>query len=103
ERRKGRGALFAAAVAIGLAVLLVVQLDHHRIETGLRAKQKVASTNVQTRLEAWSAAARLATDHPITGVGPGNFPVHYLAETGRPPGSMVLAVVHDTYLDVASE
>ena len=103
ERRKGRGALLAAGAVIGLAVLLVVQLDHHRIETGLRAKQKVASTNVQTRLEAWNAAARLAADHPLTGVGPGNFPGHYLEETGRPPGTKVLAVVHDTYLDVASE
>lgn len=103
ERRKGRGALLAAAVVIGLAVLLVVQLEHHRIETGLRAKEKVASTNVHTRLEAWGAAARLAADHPVVGVGPGNFRFHYLEATGRPPGTKGLAVVHDTYLDVASE
>lgn len=103
ERRKGRGALLASIAAIGLAVLLVVQLEHHRIETGLRAKEKVASSNVQTRLEAWSAAARLAADHPLTGVGPGNFQFRYLEATGRPPGTKGLAVVHDTYLDVASE
>jgi O-antigen ligase len=103
ERRRGRAALVGSAAAIGLAVLIVVQLEHHRIETGLRAKEKVASSNVQTRLEAWSAAARLAADHPLTGVGPGNFQFRYLEATGRPPGTKGLAVVHDTYLDVASE
>jgi O-antigen ligase len=102
ERRNGR-ALIAVAAAIGLALFVVVRLDHQSIETGLRAKEKVATTNVQTRLEAWGAAARLAAAQPILGVGPGGFYNRYLETTHRPPGTKVLAVVHDAYLDVAAE
>ena len=101
ERRNGR-ALVAGLMAIGLALFLVVRLESHSIETGLHAKAKVASANVQTRLEAWDAAANLAADHPLLGVGPGNFQFHYIAATGRPAGTPVL-VAHDAYLDVASE
>lgn len=102
ERRHTKLLLGGLAVA-GAALLLVVHLDHGRIESGLRAKRAVASENVQSRLEAWNAAARLAVAHPVFGVGPGNFQVHYLDETGRPQGTKVLRVVHNTYLDVASE
>jgi len=102
ERRNSR-ALIAGAIAIALALFLVVHLGHQQIATGLRAKEKVASTNIQTRLEAWDAAARLAVDRPLLGVGPGNFQLHYLEETGRPPGTKGLAVAHDAYLDLAAE
>jgi putative inorganic carbon (HCO3(-)) transporter len=101
ERRNGR-ALVVGAIAIGLALFLVVRLESHPIATGLHAKAKVASSNVQTRLEAWDAAANLAASHPVLGVGPGNFQFHFLAETGRPPGTQAF-VVHDAYLDVAAE
>jgi O-antigen ligase len=57
---------------------------------------------VETRLDAWSAAARLSTENPL-GVGPGNFRFHYLEETGRPPGTNNIGVVHNAYLDVAAE
>ena len=57
---------------------------------------------MNTRLDAWSAAARLASEHPL-GVGPGNFKLYYLKETGRPPGTDTLVVVHNAYLDLAAE
>jgi O-antigen ligase len=102
ERRNGK-ALLAGAIAIGLGLLLIVQLERSQIETGLQAKEKVAAANVQTRLEAWGAAARLAADHPLLGIGPGNFRVVYLEATGHPPGTKSPEVVHDAYLDVAAE
>jgi len=102
ERRHAR-ALIAGAVAVGLALLLVIHLGRPQIETGLRAKEKVASANVSSRLEAWDAAARLAAGHPVLGIGPGNFQFQYLQATGHPPGTKVLRVVHNAYLDVASE
>lgn len=102
ERRYGR-VLLGGAITIGIALFLVVHLSQHRIETGIRAKEKVASSNIQTRLEAWDAAARLAVAHPLLGVGPGNFQLYYLETTGRPPGTTELKVVHDAYLDIASE
>jgi O-antigen ligase len=102
ERRNGR-ALLAGALAIGLALFIVVRLNQQTIETGLQSKEKVATTNVQTRLEAWNAAARLAVTHPVLGVGPGNFEDRYLRATGHPPGTKTLRVVHNAYLDVAAE
>ncbi|HEU5213585.1 MAG TPA: O-antigen ligase family protein [Gaiellaceae bacterium] len=100
-----RGRLVVVAGVIVVAVVstfLLIQLNPKQLQTGLNAKEKVASQNVNTRLDAWSAAARLASDHPL-GVGPGNFKLYYLKETGRPPGTETLAVVHDAYLDVAAE
>lgn len=74
-----------------------------RVQIGLEVKGNIAQQNVETRLDAWRAAARLTADHPIDGVGPGNFGLHYLEATGRPPGTQALRVVHDAYLDVAVE
>jgi len=102
EQRNVR-ALLATLAAITVAFVLVLELGGHSIQNGLHAKEKVANTNVQTRLEAWDAAARLAVAHPFLGVGPSNFRLYYLAATGHPPGTTELKVVHDAYLDVASE
>ncbi len=102
ERRFLRPLLVGAVVA-GLILVLVVHVKHNRIETGLRAKQKVASANVTSRLEAWKAASKLAVDHPTLGVGPGNFQYYFLKATDSPPGTTRLRVVHNAYLDVAAE
>lgn len=92
------GLLIAAA---GAATL--IQSSPDRFQVGLEAKQKVAETNVETRLEAWGAATRLAGEHPLLGVGPGNFEMRYsqLAETVDPTD--VSSVVHNAYLDIAAE
>jgi O-antigen ligase len=102
ERRLVKPLLAGALVA---AVILggVYHVKQNRIETGLRAKQKVASANVSSRLEAFSAAARLSVEHPLLGVGPGNFQYHFLEATDSPPGAQRLVVVHDAYLDIAAE
>jgi putative inorganic carbon (HCO3(-)) transporter len=102
ERRNAR-ALIVGAVVIGVALFAVIRLESHSIETGLQAKGKVASTNVEMRLQAWTGASRLAISHPVVGVGPGNFQFHYHSSTGTPPGTRVLNVVHNAYLDVAAE
>jgi O-antigen ligase len=101
--RRGQLLLLAGVVAVAVAsTFLLVRANPQQVETGFRAKQKVANANVDTRLDAWRAAARLATEHPV-GIGPGNFRFHYLQETGRPPGTSNIGVVHDAYLDVAAE
>jgi putative inorganic carbon (hco3(-)) transporter len=95
--------LIAGALVAGVVLAVVVHVKHSRIETGLRAKEKVASANVSSRLEAWGAASRLAVDHPVLGVGPGNFQFHFLRATDSPEGTVRLRVVHDAYLDIAAE
>jgi O-antigen ligase len=95
--------LVAGALAAAVILGVVVHVKHNRIEAGLRAKEKVASANVSSRLEAWGAASRLAVDHPVLGVGPGNFQYYFLKATDSPEGTVRLRVVHNAYLDIAAE
>ena len=95
--------LLAGALVAALVLGTVYHVKQNRIETGLRAKEKVAGANVSSRLEAFSAAARLSIEHPLLGVGPGNFQFHFLEATDSPPGAQRLVVVHDAYLDIAAE
>jgi putative inorganic carbon (hco3(-)) transporter len=95
--------LLAGALLAAVILGVVVHVKHNRIETGLRAKEKVAGANVSSRLEAFGAAARLSVEHPLVGVGPGNFQYHFLEATDSPPGAQRLVVVHDAYLDIAAE
>ncbi len=74
-----------------------------RIEDAIFAKEKVAAANIDARLTAWNAAADLAVSHPILGIGPGNFYYHYSEATGSPAGVVPVNVVHNAYLDIASE
>jgi O-antigen ligase len=96
--------VIAAAAVLAVTVIgLVVYFAGDRVDTGLRAKEKVAAANVSSRLEAWRLAARFAVDHPLLGIGPGEFGNRYVAATDRIPGSQSLKVVHDAYLDIAAE
>ena len=102
ERRHIR-LLAGAAVAALVASIIVLNTDPDLLETSLRGKGKVATYNVESRLDAWTTAADLTLRNPLLGVGPGNFQLYYLSETGRPPGSKGVGVVHNAYLDVAAE
>ena len=102
ERRRVQIVLVGGLVSL-LATMAFLQTNAERVEEGIQAKTKVASYNVDTRLEAWDAAVKLATDRPLLGVGPGNFRAHYGEVAGIPPGAEALGVVHNAYLDVAAE
>jgi putative inorganic carbon (HCO3(-)) transporter len=104
--RKRIPLLVIAGVATVLAGFLFVQSSPSnvfRVQEGLRAKEKVADYNVDTRLGAWDAAITLAIEHPLVGIGPGNFAFHYGRITDTPPGAEPLGVVHNAYLDIAAE
>jgi O-antigen ligase len=95
-------------LAAGAAVILVVtaalvRTNPAQVEEGLQYKQEIAAYNVDTRIEAWKAAIDLAEEHPLLGIGPGNFKFAYAEATDRPPGTENVGVVHNTYLDVAAE
>jgi putative inorganic carbon (HCO3(-)) transporter len=102
ERRHIPVMLFGALVALVFALAFVHERPH-QFQTGLALKEHVASTNVATRLDAWHGAINLITEHPLLGVGPGNFRFHFYEATGRPLGTPQLTVVHDTYLDIGAE
>jgi O-antigen ligase len=92
------GALVAVVATLGF-----IQLNPGNVHVGYQQKQRIAQYNVESRVEAWNAAVDLTEKHPFLGVGPGNFREYYFEETGRPPGTHNLLVVHNAYLDVAAE
>ena len=102
ERRHMR-ALVAGIIAGGLALAVVLYFNLGRVETALTAKGEIAHANVVSRLDAWRAASNFAVDHPLLGVGPGNFKSRYGETADVPPGSELVTVVHNAYLDVAAE
>ena len=101
-RRSLRIALVGGIVAI-VGFAGVVHFERDRIASGLERKAKVAQQNVDTRLAAWSAAARFAAESPLVGVGPGNFRNRYHEYADVPPGVATISVVHNSFLDVAAE
>ena len=87
DRRRIQVSLIAGALAT-IGTLLVIQSNPQRFHQSVVLKQQVAQQNVTTRFQAWGAAARLATDHPFLGVGPGNFQFYYNKLTGEPVGGV---------------
>ena len=102
DRRRVQVTITAGAIA-AVAVLLVIHSNPQRFHEAVLLKSRVASENVSTRYGAWGAAARLASDHPLLGVGPGNFQFHYNKLTGQPLGALTLTVAHNALLDIAAE
>ena len=70
--------------------------------TAVNAKERVAAGNVETRVELWHAAVIMTAEHPLLGVGPGNFSSEVASVTGQPLGEASF-VAHDAYLEVAAE
>jgi O-antigen ligase len=102
DRRRLQLTLTAGLVAT-VGTLLVIHSNPQRFQQALLLKQQVAQQNVTTRFQAWGAAARLASDHPFLGVGPGNFRFYYNELTGQPVGTFTLTVAHNALLDIGAE
>ena len=102
DRRRVQLALTAGAIAT-IGTVLVIRSNPQQFHQAVFLKRQVAQQNVTTRFQAWGAAARLATDHPFLGVGPGNFQFYYNKLTGQPVGALTLSVAHDALLDVGAE
>jgi putative inorganic carbon (hco3(-)) transporter len=102
DRRRVRVTLTAGALAT-VGTLFVIHSNPQRFHQALQLKSQVAQQNVSTRFGAWGAAARLASDHPVLGVGPGNFQFYYNRLTGQPIGTFTLTVAHNALLDVGAE
>jgi putative inorganic carbon (hco3(-)) transporter len=102
DRRRWQVTLTAGALA-AIGTLFVIHSNPQRFHQALQLKSQVAQENVSTRFGAWGAASRLAADHPLLGVGPGNFQFYYNKLTGRPVGTFTLTVAHNALLDVGAE
>lgn len=96
-----------AAIALaagGAAILATLWFTHGSlIGQSIAEKDHVASSNVDSRITAWTMAADMAADNPMLGKGPGGFAA--TAERFIPDGVAVVdeTVVHNMYLDIAAE
>ncbi|MFN2616413.1 MAG: O-antigen ligase family protein [Thermoleophilaceae bacterium] len=70
------------------------------IHERLHEKSYVAGKNVDARQAFWYAAERISLDHPLTGVGPGQFGPAAGGYVLNSPISIKNPVVHDSYLEV---
>jgi O-antigen ligase len=93
-----QGFLLLAGVAV-IALVLWGPLIHER----LSMKERVANANVASRQALWSAAARMAADHPLVGVGPHQFgprSADYLVDD---PLGIKNPVAHNSFLEILAE
>ncbi len=96
--------VLAAAVGV-LAVLAVggAVVAQQELAKALQEKSFIASTNVDTRELRWQAAARILTENPLLGVGPGGFRAEYPAASHNAEVDEQSPVAHNMYLEVAAE
>ena len=94
-------------IGVGIAVIAAAAaflLWRGFIVERYEAKQKVSEANVQSRKAYWSAAVRIAADHPLLGVGPGRFGIvgdeGYIRDD---PLHVRRPVAHNSYLEVLAE
>jgi O-antigen ligase len=95
--------LISGAVAVVVVGGIGSLLAAPQIRTALDQKSYIAATNIETRQLRWEAALRMLADHPLLGVGPGGFPVHYLKYSGFAELAERTPVTHEMYLEVGAE
>lgn len=94
-----------AGVGIAVAGLVTVAaLVPSLVTSALSQKTAVAAENVSTRELRWEAAANMAVDHPLLGLGPAGFRLNYARYSGHAePGLRAPDVAHEMYLEVGAE
>jgi putative inorganic carbon (HCO3(-)) transporter len=102
-RRTRIGGVVAGTIVVAGTLLLAFTLWRPLIDERLAAKSVVAQANVDSREAYWSAAARMAADHPILGVGPGRFGEEASNYVLNDPINIDKPVVHNSYLEVLAE
>lgn len=93
-----------------IASLALVATVYYTVVTPPVLVETISSSeNVGARESLWTAAKAMAKDHPIVGVGAGNFvtlsPSYTLDDLNLPRADMLLKgeIVHNTYLEVLTE
>jgi O-antigen ligase len=107
--RRVRPALFATvavvAVVLGVAFLPATMKERVAAVTGAADGARPADSSLQGRLGENLAAVEMFRDHPVTGVGPDNFELHYAAyaqRVGLDPRPEVRGA-HSLYLESLAE
>jgi putative inorganic carbon (hco3(-)) transporter len=93
-----QGAILVAGVGVIAATLWGPLIDER-----LSMKARGADANVASRQALWSAAVRMSADHPLVGVGPGQFgprSADYLVDD---PLGIRNPVAHNSFLEILAE
>jgi O-antigen ligase len=86
----------SAAITIGIAGILLVP---NPVSVRLLSSFNLKEGSNEGRLEMWEKASDVTRDHPLFGVGIGNYPLTVKPTAGyREP-----IYAHNTYLDISSE
>jgi O-antigen ligase len=102
-RRTRIGGVVAGLFMIAGVLLLAFTLWRPLIDERLAAKSKVAAANVESRKAYWEAAAAMAADKPLLGVGPGRYGIESRNYVRNDPLNIENPVVHNAYLEVLAE
>jgi putative inorganic carbon (HCO3(-)) transporter len=97
-----RAVLVTAAVA-GVAALVFAGVAQAELSRAFQEKSHIAGTNADTRMLRWQAAARMLSDSPVLGVGPGGFRQEYAAASHNAEIDEQTPVAHNLFLEVAAE
>jgi putative inorganic carbon (hco3(-)) transporter len=89
----------AALALVGVALTLWSGVINER----LNEKNKIGAANVESRAAFWSAAERMAIDHPFLGVGPGQFSTEAKNYVRNSPIALEDPLVHNSYLEILAE
>ncbi|HST55720.1 MAG TPA: O-antigen ligase family protein [Solirubrobacteraceae bacterium] len=92
-----------AVVSAALTALLVLAISTASTSQNLQVRQHSLSTSVEFRKSYWSAAERIAEDHPLFGAGPASFQVIGPDYARDAPGLESKLSVNNTYLTMLSE
>jgi putative inorganic carbon (HCO3(-)) transporter len=91
--------VLSSLVLVGLALTLWSSVINERLEE----KNRIGAANVESRAAFWSAAERMSMDHPLLGVGPGNFSVEAKNYVRNSPIELEDPLVHNSYLEILAE
>ena len=96
-------AILATLLVVAACIGVVALIQQSVVSVAVRDKGIVAGSNIDHRLDAWRSALLLIEEHPLLGVGPGNFQFYTAAVDNRPPTPDDPTVVHNSYLEVGAE
>ncbi len=97
------GGALAMTGVVASVLALALAFWQPLIDERLTQKNQIADANVASRKAYWSAAARMAADHPLLGVGPGRYSVMAEDYVRDDPIGIERPVAHNSYLEVLAE
>lgn len=95
--------LAGALAVIALLGLIAASLARPALAKALGEKSFIAGSNVDARELRWQAAARMMSDNPVLGVGPGGFRSEYVAASHNAEIGEQTPVAHNMYLEIGAE